>query len=315
MLKGKGLNEHQLIQEYFSDIGSDFLVDQKVLKGVGDDAASYEVAEGYELILSTDTSVKGVHFLNNQSPDDIAYRSVAVALSDLAACGAVPSWFMISITLENNNNLWLKSFSDGLHEIAKQFRIPLIGGDTTRGPLTITVQVGGLVKKGRMINRSSANVGDLIFVSGIIGAASLGLNQLKNLELNQTYVEKYTRPVPRFDLTQILKETATSAIDISDGLIQDINHICLSSKVGALIKFNDIPFPEGITHKEKKIIVSSSDDYEICFTVPKIYKDKLLALSKSIDITEIGYIHEGTSVSVENEKQEIIDIDTGYSHF
>ena len=314
-LKGSGLNEHLLIREYFSDIGSDFLSERYVSLGVGDDAAGFKPPKGYEIILSTDTSIEDVHFLSTQSPDDIAYRAVAVALSDLAACGADPAWFMVSLTMNENKSSWLKKFSKGLNQIAHEYRIPLIGGDTTRGPLIITVQVGGIVKSGKMITRSGAKNGDLIYVSGKIGEAYLGLHQLKDNLSSQEYIHRYIRPIPRFDLSKILLKFASSAIDISDGLVQDLEHLCTASKVGAKINIDQIPFPLNSSKEDKRKFISSGDDYQLCFTIPKKERDILKKQDKKIDIKEIGYITNEENLIIENENKQVINVAKGYSHF
>lgn len=314
LTKGDDLNEHQLIREFFSDVGSNFLSEQGIVLGIGDDAASYNPPDGHEIILSCDTSIEGVHFFKDQLVEDIAYRSVAVALSDLAACGAKPCWFMVSLTMENNDNYWLSKFSKGLQEIANEFRIPLIGGDTTKGPLVITIQVGGIVKKGEMITRAGARAGDLIFVSGTVGEAFLGLTQFKNKALVKKSVDKFIRPVPRFDLRNILLRSASSAIDISDGLAQDLQQICFASNVGARINFDKIPFPKNITFEEKKHILSAGDDYEICFTVHEKSKSDLLKYSDGLIFSQIGYITQEKDFIIENKNQPL-DLSEGYSHF
>ncbi|MDG2060266.1 MAG: thiamine-phosphate kinase [SAR86 cluster bacterium] len=315
MLKGKSLNEHQLIKEYFSNIGSEFLLEKNISIGIGDDAAAYKPPKGYEVILSTDTSIEGVHFIKELSPQEIAYRSVAVALSDLAACGAEPNWFMVSLTMQKNDSIWLRNFSLGLEEIAQQFKIPLIGGDTTKGPLVITVQVGGIVQNGKMIRRSGAKKSDLIFVSGNIGNSKLGLKELRKSIPSRKVATRYIRPEPRFDLLHLLLDTASSAVDISDGLVQDLQHICNASQVGAKINIDLIPFSLNISPNDKKRFISEGDDYEICFTIPLDKKDRLRDYILDKKITEIGSVTKELDFIVENNKHEIIKFTKGYSHF
>ena len=157
MVKGlDNLNEHQIIKEYFSDVGSAYLAEHGIRVSVGDDAAVLSPPKGKESVISVDTSIEGVHFLKSMSASDIAYRSVSVALSDLAACGATPSWFTLALSLEDYDPIWLSGFRRGLEDISSELKIPLIGGDTTKGNLSITVQVGGYVEKGKALTRKGA---------------------------------------------------------------------------------------------------------------------------------------------------------------
>ena len=163
LVKGlDNLNEHQIIKEYFSDVGSAYLAEHGIRVPVGDDAAVLAHPKGKESVISVDTSIEGVHFLKSMNASDVAYRSVSVALSDLAACGATPSWFTLALSLEDYDPTWLSGFRRGLEDISSELKIPLIGGDMTKGNLSITVQVGGYVEKGKALTRKGAKVGDLI---------------------------------------------------------------------------------------------------------------------------------------------------------
>ena len=180
------MDEHLLIQKYFSDIGSAYLAERNVELSVGDDAAILNLNPDTQYINSIDTSIEDIHFLSFISPRDIAYRSCAIALSDLAACGANPSWYSIALTFPKADHLWLDDFSTGINDFSDEYKIPLVGGDTTKGKLTVTVQVMGEVEKGKALLRSGAKENDLIYVSGVIGDAFLQLKELKKSQNQDT---------------------------------------------------------------------------------------------------------------------------------
>ena len=262
------MDEHLLIQKYFSDIGSAFLAEHNVEVPIGDDASLVSTNSNTQQVNSIDTSIEGVHFLATMTAEDIAYRSCVVALSDLAACGARPQWYSIALTLPELDEDWLQGYSSGLKKFSEEYRIPLIGGDTTKGPLTISVQVMGEVDKGKTLLRSKAKADQLIFVSGVIGDAYLGLIELQNDPKSEKNVNSYLYPKARIDLGLCLIDLATAAIDISDGLIQDLELICNASGVGAEVYFEKIP-----TSRNNKTLelINSGDDYELCFTACLLY--------------------------------------------
>ena len=261
------MDEHLLIKKYFSDIGSAFLAEHNVEVPIGDDASLVSTNSNTQQVNSIDTSIEGVHFLETMTAEDIAYRSCVVALSDLAACGARPQWYSIALTLPELDEDWLKGYSSGLKKFSEEYRIPLIGGDTTKGPLTISVQVMGEADPGKTLLRSKAKADQLIFVSGVIGDAYLGLIELQNDPKSEKNVNSYLHPKARIELGLGLIDLATAAIDISDGLIQDLELICNSSGVGAEIYFEKIP-----TSKNNKTLelINSGDDYELCLLLMKI---------------------------------------------
>ena len=314
MSKENTLDEHLLIQKYFSDIGSAYLAERTVELSVGDDAAVLNLNPDTQYINSIDTSIEDIHFLNFISPRDIAYRSCAIALSDLAACGANPSWYSIALTFPKADHLWLEDFSSGLNDFSDEYKIPLVGGDTTKGKLTVTVQVMGEVEKGKALLRSGAKENDLIYVSGVIGDAFLQLKELKKLQNQDTGFDAYLHPKAQIELGLELVDIASSAIDISDGLIQDLNLICKSSDVGADVHLSMVP-----TSVENKTLelINSGDDYQICFTASEDKSAKVNNISErlGVPITEIGKITNTRELTLFDHEGNKMDLESGYSHF
>ena len=308
------MDEHLLIQKYFSDIGSAFLAERNVEVAVGDDASVISSSRNTQQINSLDTSIEGVHFLSSMSPEDIAYRSCVIALSDLAACGARPKCYSIAITLPQVEHSWLSSFSVGLQKFSDDYRIPLIGGDTTKGKLSITVQVMGEVDSNKAILRSTAKENQLIFVSGIIGNAYLGLKELSDNTGSDSFSKAYLEPKAHIDLGLKLSDIASACIDISDGLLQDLNLICQSSNVGAEIYLEKIP--TSISEKSLELI-NSGDDYELCFTVDEDKYEELMNVSKflNIPITLIGKTCLSKGLALYDVNNQKVELNSGYSHF
>jgi thiamine-monophosphate kinase len=308
------LDEQLLIQKYFSDIGSAFLAEHNVEVPIGDDASFVSANSNSQQVNSIDTSIEGIHFLATMTAEDIAYRSCVVALSDLAACGARPQWYSIALTLPELDEDWLQGYSSGLKKFSEEYRIPLIGGDTTKGSLTISVQVMGEVDKGKTLLRSKAKADQLIFVSGVIGDAYLGLIELKNDPKSEKNVNSYLYPKARIDLGLGLIDLATAAIDISDGLIQDLELICNASGVGAEIYLEKIP-----TSKNNKTLelINSGDDYELCFTADEDKLDQIIKLSKTLNIplTEIGRITSSREFILYDKDLKPMNPASGYKHF
>ena len=308
------MDEHLLIQKYFSDIGSAYLAERNVELSVGDDAAVLNLNPDTQYINSIDTSIEDIHFLNFISPRDIAYRSCAIALSDLAACGANPSWYSIALTFPKADHLWLEDFSSGLNDFSDEYKIPLVGGDTTKGKLSVTVQVMGEVEKGKALLRSGAKENDLIYVSGVIGDAFLQLKELQKLQNQDTGFDAYLHPKAQIKLGLELVDIASSAIDISDGLIQDLNLICKSSDVGADVHLSMIPTP--VENKTLELI-NSGDDYQICFTASEDKSAKINNISErlGVHITEIGKITNTRELTLFDHQGNKMDFESGYSHF
>ncbi|OCH98410.1 thiamine-phosphate kinase [Legionella jamestowniensis] len=316
------MNEFSLIETFFK-----FPIHPRedVLYGIGDDAACVTILAGHELLISTDTLVSGVHFLDTWDAYDIAYKAVMVNVSDMAAMGATPCWLSLGLTLPESNAIWLKRFSQGLHEVLNQFNIALIGGDTTRGPLSMTLTIHGVAPAGKAVRRSGAKVGDKIYVSGELGAAALAVYFLHHHDINeedrQVLMEKLQHPKPRVDLNAILQEYASAAIDISDGLSADLNHICVSSGVGACLIGESIPVhPLVKKYQQDKAIqfsLTGGDDYELCFTVPPMKEQELIAaLNKlGLECYFIGTIEEQPGLRITMAATSEVFMPRGYSHF
>ena len=308
------MDEHLLIQKYFSDIGSAYLAERNVEVSVGDDSSILNLNSDLQYVNSIDTSIEDIHFLNSMSPRDIAYRSCAVALSDLAACGANPSWYSIALTFPEVEDIWLENFSLGLKDFSDEYKIPLVGGDTTKGKLSVTVQVMGEVEKEKALLRSGAKENDLIYVSGIIGDAFLQLRELQKSQNQDTGFDAYLHPKAQIALGLELIDIANSAIDISDGLIQDLNLICKSSDVGAKVYLSMIP-----TSVEDKTLelINSGDDYQICFTASENNSTKIKHISErlGVPITEIGKITNSKELILLDYEGNKMELGAGYSHF
>jgi thiamine-monophosphate kinase len=314
-------DEFSIIERYFSNIGKPAA---NLALGIGDDAAVVEVPSAEQLVVSMDTLVSGVHFPADTSPADIAYKALAVNLSDLAAMAATPAWFLMALTLPQNDTTWLQQFADGLRQTADAFKLQLIGGDTCHGELSISIQIAGLVPSGRYITRAQASPGDLILVTGELGTAALGLAQRQGeIDLPQELREKcllaLNRPRPRLELSPFLRRFASAAIDISDGLQGDLAHVLKASGCGANIGQSALPVNAWIKEQGAyHYALAAGDDYEICCCVPAKYRAEIESwnhehaecrLSEIGEITESGYfLHDG---------ERLIDLENaqGYQHF
>ena len=279
------LSEFELIRKYFSKSTSR---SSGIIRGIGDDAAVVSVPHGMELVISMDTLIPGVHFPATCLPQDIGYKALAVNLSDMAAMGAEPRWITMALTMPENDETWLGKFMDGFDELAQQFGLDLIGGDLTRGPLSITIQVHGLNVTGKSIYRNGAQAGDLIFVSGTLGDAGIALRLLENNTLVENKQHEYlmkrlNRPVPRINLGLALRGIASSAIDISDGILADLEHILVASQKGATVRVDRLPLSTELkdyhTDNILDIALTSGDDYELCFTVAPEHRTRIDMMS------------------------------------
>jgi len=309
------MNEFSLIKTYFNSIRHQRV---DVIFGIGDDAACLHVPNDMDLLVSTDTLVAGVHFLSDWDPYAIASRALLVNISDMAAMAAEPCWVTLALTLPTFDESWLKRFSAGLSDTLQAYNIALVGGDTTRGPLSITLTIHGVCPKGQAIRRSGAKVGDTVYVSGLLGASALAVSFLDDKTLDEdsrrVLMDNLLFPKPRVDLKHYLRQHATAAIDVSDGLSADLNHILESSHVGACIDLEKIPVhPLVLAYKKENAIefaLNGGDDYELCFTMSNEHEPIGLGCYPIGRITEEGGLHAKTLIG------DSVPIQArGYCHF
>lgn len=319
------LSEFQLIKQYFTDLTCRR---GDVVLGIGDDAAVLNMAVERQLVLSIDCSLADVHFPSAADAEDIGYRCLAVNLSDLAAMGAQPCWITLSLTLAENNADWLAGFSRGLAQLANQYGVALVGGDTTKGPLAIAIQAHGQVEKNTYLSRSGASVGDKIVVSGTLGdaAAGLSLYEQHKTQYNddeQALIQRYLRPSARVELGLALSGLASSCIDISDGFLADLGHICRASNCGAKIDVDSLPLSSALrtqaTREQQRLwALSGGDDYELCFTLSEknACTIKQLADNLALPLHCIGEITAEQQIQCYRRDGSIYPIiKTGYQHF
>jgi thiamine-monophosphate kinase len=315
------MNEFDLIAKYFSRKSSR----GDVLLGVGDDAAVVSVPENQRLVAAVDTIVEGVHFLADADAADVGYRALAVNLSDMAAMGATPAWMTLSLSLPRADEAWLAKFAEGLYQLADRYNVALIGGDTVRGSLSITVQILGLIEKDRWLTRSGAEVGDTIFVSGSPGEAAAGLaviqRSLPSTDEAKHLIHRFLRPDARVELGRTIRMLASAAIDISDGLLSDLGHICEMSRCGAHLDLEALPILSALratfdASECERLALNGGDDYELLFTVAP---DRLLAveaaIASGVRCTPIGRIVEGAGVTCYRGGEAVRIEPRGYDHF
>lgn len=317
------MNEFSLIEQFFKSIPTKR---KDVLFGIGDDAAAIDISNENTLLVSTDTLVSGVHFLPEWNPYDIACKALMTNISDMAAMAAEPCWITLALTLPEFDPSWLSSFAKGLEDSLALFNIALIGGDTTRGPLSITITIMGVVPKGKSIKRGGAKAGDVILVSGQLGGAALAVKLLHAADIEKQdkdeLMHKLLHPKPRTDLISVLRTYASAAIDISDGLSADLNHICIASDAGACINEEEIPLHPLLKKYCKDrgvdLALSGGDDYELCFTVPEQKLDGLMAEIKKAGLTcyPVGVIENESGMRIKTADNQVKELSPkGYTHF
>ncbi len=298
-------DEFSLIKKYFAPLSSE----------IGDDCAIIDVAEGEQLATSTDTMVEGTHFYSDAPPDQVGYRAVVTAVSDLAAMGAEPRAMTLALTLPSANDVWLQQFSRGIQQATEDYGLELVGGDTTRGPLTITCTVMGAVEEGRALTRAGARPGDKVFVSGTPGDAAAALEVMNgrwdgHSQFKEYLLKRFYRPSARVELGKQLLGVASAAIDVSDGVLADAAHICEQSGVGIRIESAAMPLSQALElspdqERARGWALSGGEDYELLFTVPP---DRLDAVPDGC--REIGEVTEGSAVSCDMDVER-----QGFQHF
>ena len=323
------LSEFELIRRFFTHHSPGAIL------GVGDDAALVRASAGTELAISADMLVEGRHFLRGADPALLGHKALAVNLSDMAAMGATPRWATLALALPGVDARWLSAFARGFMALARKHRVDLVGGDTTRGPLTICVQIMGEVPRGRALRRDGAKAGDEIWVSGRLGEAALALEGRIKIAPRERAIlaRRLHAPTPRVSLGIALRGIARSAIDISDGLLADLGHICERSKVRAVVEWERVPVAPLVRklasgRSAMAAALGGGDDYELCFTAPRARREAVERAGRlsRVPVTRIGRIVSGPSrvQTVRGAARvDVVDADgkalranrQGYDHF
>ncbi len=332
------MSEFNIIDRYFANATPNR---EDVLLGIGDDAAVLRPADNQQLVVATDTLVAGVHFPARATAESIGHKALAVNLSDLAAMGATPAWALLALTLPTEQPQWLADFMAGFSRLAERFNVALVGGDTTRGPLTITVQVIGHVQPNRVLTRSGAKPGDGIFVTGSLGDAAMALHidmqALTGAAADAdawlaSLHERLDSPTPRIAAGQVLGPIATGAIDVSDGLVSDLGHLLTASAVGARLELDKIPrstafinLQRGVGIDKKtawQLVLAGGEDYELCFTLPQTGTDSLQGASWPVDlaVTRVGTVTDKSGLELVDNSGQVVSLNDfgltgGYDHF
>ncbi len=313
--------EFDIIERYFSRDS----VDPDVLVGVGDDAAV--VAGSGTLAVAVDTLVEGVHFPVGLAAESVGYRALAVNLSDMAAMGAQPRWCTLALTLADPEAAWLEGFADGFYRLAERYGVALIGGDLTRGPLTVSVQVIGKLETTAWLERSGGHVGDDVYVTGTLGDSAAGLALIKervaeDVAAHAALRDRFLWPEPRVAAGRALAGLASAAIDVSDGLLADLGHICNASGCGAFVDTEHLPlsaellsaFPPNVA---EAYALSGGDDYELCFTAAPAQAQSIEAVLEAVGCParKIGQLVSGTAVECRRDGESFEAPSAGFRHF
>lgn len=314
-------DEFQIIERYFTRPSED----PDVLLGIGDDAAIVR-ADG-PMVIATDTLVAGVHFPEALTGDAVGYRVLAVNLSDLAAMGAEPRWCTLALTIPAADDAWLEAFASGFFGLAERYRVSLIGGDLTQGPLTATVQVVGSLDGEKVLRRAGGHVGDDIYVTGSLGDSAAGLALLNEGvgaagADHAALRDRFLRPTPRVAEGRALAGLASAAIDISDGLVADLNHICEASGCGAAIDVEHIPLSAELLalfppQAAQAYALTGGDDYELCFTASPAQAEAIEEVLEPLGsgARRIGCLVEEPGVTCQRAGETFTSITGGYKHF
>jgi len=318
--------EFELIDRYFKALLG---YGRGVDLGIGDDCALLTVPAGQQLAVSIDTLVEGTHFLPDMPADQLAHRAVASCVSDLAAMGAEPVWVTLALTLPEADEAWLLLLSEGLGEALQRYGLSLVGGDTTRGHRTLSLQVHGWVPQGQALTRRGAKPGDGIWVSGTLGDAMAGLDQLQRalrseLPAPDPYLlQRFYQPCARIALGQALRGIASAALDVSDGLLADLGHLLKADNLGAEIALDRLPYSPAMlahydAHQAQQWALAGGEDFELCFTVPEANEAALAAVLCDLDVgcQRIGRVRAepGLNGRIQDGGSVVLQ-PQGYQHF
>jgi thiamine-monophosphate kinase len=299
------MDEATIIDTFFRHLGA---VRTDVLLGIGDDAALLRAPPGLELALTTDSLVEQVHFLPGSAPRSIGHRALAVNLSDLAAMGAVPAWALLSLTLPDADAGWLGEFAAGFGRLAREHEVALVGGNLSRGPLNVTVQLAGFVPAGAALRRSGAHATDEVWVSGTLGDAARGRTLAAGADVADPH-SKLLRarsdfPMPRLALGEALRGVATACIDLSDGLLADLPRLAAASGCGAVLELGDLPVSDALRavagEQAWHSALSGGEDYELCFTAPPAQATAVVALASrcGVQLTRCGRLRAAAGLEL-----------------
>jgi thiamine-monophosphate kinase len=316
-------SEFDLIRKYFErtprEVRPGDRRTRRVALGIGDDAALLRPSAGMELAVSTDLLLEGTHFRPGADARKLGHKALAVNLSDMAAMGAAPRWATLALALPAANEAWLEQFAGGFFALAARFGVELIGGDTTRGPLSICVTILGEVPAGLALFRAGARPGDDVWVSGQLGSAALALVRPGNAAT----ARRLDEPEPRVELGERLRGLASAAIDVSDGFAQDLGHILERSGVGAIVEYALLPRAVEVKEIEDRnlqaqLVLCGGDDYELAFTAPQASRGELAALAADLKLplSRVGSIQSGAArLQVLDEQGGPMPVGRGYEHF
>jgi thiamine-monophosphate kinase len=318
------LGEFELIRRFFIRRGP---VRRGVRVGIGDDAAVLELPRGVDLVASVDTIVAGRHFLEDADPRMIGHRALAVNLSDMAAMGATPAWATLALTMPGADPVWLENFAAGFLDLADAHAVALVGGDTTRGPLTVSVQILGSVPHGSAMRRGGGQAGDILAVSGTLGDAGAGLAFVKSPPAAassdvEALIQRFNYPTPRVQLGLAARGIATAAMDLSDGLVGDLPKLAQASGLAARVAVDALPLSGAMRNaaslsQARDWALAGGDDYELLLAVPPSRFTELQGAADQLNLTltPIGELHAGEGVTWSLNGKEFAPSVSGYDHF
>ena len=316
-------SESQLIERYFRELGASR---EDIVLGIGDDAALLRVPGNCELVLTTDALIEGVHFLPGAPARALGHRALAVNLSDIAAMGASPSWALLSLNLPVADEAWLREFAAGFGALARSHDVALVGGNLSRGALSITVELAGLVPTGQALRRDGARAGDELYLSGSVGDAACGLELLRGEvtvpAAEAAYLQRrFEYPTPRVALGQALRGIASACIDISDGVYIDASRLLAASGCGAELEIERLPVSEplrrALGEQSWRTALCGGEDYELCFTAPPAQAAAVVATAARTGqaVTRIGALYPGTGLTLTAAGSVMQFSPSGFDHF